>query len=341
MRPADLDADRDMMVETFRRYLNSAYDQARFDWLYNANPYGRARAWIAEEKGTNTIVGVASAFPRVFYVEDKEIKGWILGDFCITDTHRSLGPALQLQRVCLRESVNDGAAFCYDFPSQQMLAVYRRLGIASFGQMIRLVKPLRIDKKVKEFVKIPVVDQGLSFIGNSLLALADFRHSSNDPLSIGFHEGPCGDEFSGLAVRIGSQHGSAMKRTADYLNWRYRDCPLANYELLAVRKEGRLEAYALFLQRAETGILVDLFGTNVSYIRELLTVLITLLRKRGIGGVDVSLSDTHIYLPVLLKLGFIRREISPFIVRTDSSMVRLKNLNEGRAWLFMAGDRDC
>src|SRR5262245_49551704 len=154
IRPANLKSDREAIIEVLSRFLTPLSDERRLSWLYENNPAGTARAWFANSE-TETI-GMAAAFPRRVYVADREGVSWVLGDFCISGTYRSLGPALQLQRVCLAAAEKEGVLFCYDFPSASMLAVYKRLGFNMTGEMLRLAKPLRVDRKVKDLVKSPI-----------------------------------------------------------------------------------------------------------------------------------------------------------------------------------------
>ena len=74
--------------------------QAHWDWLYVHNPDGPARAWLAEDDGGEA-VGVAAAFPRRVWIEGREHTCWNLGDFAIRPDHRSLGPAVRLQRAAV------------------------------------------------------------------------------------------------------------------------------------------------------------------------------------------------------------------------------------------------
>src|SRR5580692_973913 len=84
-----------------------------FEWLYLQNPEGRALAWVATDSETQGIIGVAAAFPRRIYYRGEEVRGYVLGDFCIDSRHRSLGLALALQRACLEglSAENPGFAF--------------------------------------------------------------------------------------------------------------------------------------------------------------------------------------------------------------------------------------
>ena len=69
---ADLGADRELLIDTLRRYLTPLSDAARFEWLYRANPYGPAAAWIAVDDGRSETIGMASAFPRRAILDGKE-----------------------------------------------------------------------------------------------------------------------------------------------------------------------------------------------------------------------------------------------------------------------------
>src|SRR5580658_7630313 len=102
IRPADLERDRDVLVRTLAQYLTPTSNQTRFDWLYHRNPHGPTRAWLAFDGDTGEVVGASAAFARRVVAEGIGKTGWVLGDFCIADKYRSLGPALQLQKATLQ-----------------------------------------------------------------------------------------------------------------------------------------------------------------------------------------------------------------------------------------------
>ena len=81
--PAGLDSQRELIVETLSRYLAGRSDDRWFDWLYALSPYGQARTWLAIDNDRGAVIGVAAAFPRRFHLGNKEILGWVLGDFCL------------------------------------------------------------------------------------------------------------------------------------------------------------------------------------------------------------------------------------------------------------------
>src|ERR1700757_4297980 len=101
VREANLIDDRPILVRFTKSYLRPDADDRRFEWLYRENPFGPARAWIACDKHDNPI-GMEAIFRRLMLCNGDVVPACVLGDFCVSPDHRSLGPALQLQRACLQ-----------------------------------------------------------------------------------------------------------------------------------------------------------------------------------------------------------------------------------------------
>jgi hypothetical protein len=341
IRPAHLESDQELLVDTLVCHLNPLCDSIRFNWLYKNNPHGPARVWIMSDTTNGTIVGMAGAFPRRVYIGLREATCWVLGDFCIHEHYRILGPALQLQRACLADIHPEMIAFSYDFPSASMLAVYKRLHIDPLGNICRFAKPLRVDRKIEELVRIPILVSLLKWVGNLALALQDRRHRDTRELAIVLHEGWCGEEFSLLARDVGGQYGVCVQRTAEYLNWRYVANPLVCCEILTVRCHGVLVAYAVFTQSGEDAMLMDLFGVReLEVISTLVESLIKLLRKRCVITLSAPLLESHPWMALFQRLGFRAREKSPVVVCPPPGASPDGSSLQGMDWFFMYGDRD-
>ncbi len=341
VRPANLDSDREVLIDTLGRYLTALSDGRRFDWLYRDNPHGPARVWIATDTESHAVVGLAAAFPRRLYVGEAVKLGCVLGDFCIHERYRSLGPALQLQRACLAEIDSGPFELCYDFPSKSMMAVYRRLGVEPRERLVRLAKPLRANREIPKRVKVQVVARGLSALTNLLLALRDFRFVDGRNWASSVHEGLCGEEFSALARQIGSRYGVCIQRSAEYLNWRYLAHPLRRHEMLTARVQGALVAYAVFTQTGEDAALVDLFGTNdLEILKGLVADVVAILRKRGVVTVSAPLLASHPWVALLCRLGFRAREESPVVTYGPARPSATQSMVESHKWFLMQGDRE-
>lgn len=341
IRQADLALDKKLLIDTFFRYLTPLSDGRRFDWLYRHNPHGEARVWIATDTHKGAVVGIASAFPRRVCFDGSEELGWVLGDFCITDQYRSLGPALKLQRACLEDIDSGTVSFCIDFPSVNMMAVYKRLGINPLTQMLRLAKPLRIDRIIGKFLKASVITDTLNAASKFLLAISNRRPKNMGLLTIALHEGACGEEFSALAGDVSKQYGVCSHRSAQYLNWRYLSNPLQHYQLLTVRQSNTLLAYAVITHTGQDLNLIDLFGVkDPEIISSLVYGVVTLARKRNAVTVSMSITKSHPWIPFFHQLGFREREESPVVVYIPRTLASKRNVLQSVNWFLMDGDRD-
>ncbi len=280
---------------------------------------------------------MAAVFPRQSHTRNGQFSAWVLADFCLSPQYRTLGPALQLQRACL-EGVDAGAAaFCYDFPSTAMMAVYQRLGIRSVRQMVRLAKPLRVDRKAREIVTGALAQRIVAGAGNLLLRLGDMSGTAKHGVSVALHTGDCGEEFSALSDKMAGCYGICTNRSGDYLNWRYLDNPLYCYELLTARRGGELLGYIVFNQSGEDAMLADIFGVDEPLMIEcLLNGATAILRERGVVTVSAALIESHPWIPLFSRAGFKAREKSPIIAYAPSHSHAFDFSN----WFLTYGDRD-
>lgn len=338
IRPGDVTADRSAVIGLLSRYVNPAYDGRRFDWAYRDNPAGPGRLWLAMDGSSGDLVGTAGAVPRRMYVAGSHLVGWVLTDFCISDTHRSLGPALQLQRACLEELAADGVPVWYDFPGRSMEAVYRRLGLAPRTHLRRLVRPLRTYAKLRERLGSAILARPVSLAADLALAWATRVARARGSVVVASHPAPCGEEFTALARRESRQQGICVWRSAEHLNWRYCDNPFQPHDLVTARRAGQLVAYAAVTRDAEAPTVVDLFG-EPEPLRTLVGSTVARLHRRGALSVSTWLRESHPWAALLRDLGFRPREIAPVMVGTSSGSSSTPALDEA-GWLLTHGDRD-
>jgi hypothetical protein len=337
------------MVATLSRYLTPTSNQDRFDWLYRQNPHGATRAWLAFDSDNGEVAGSSAAFARRMIVNGDERAGWVLGDFCVAEKYRSLGPALQLQRATLQAVQEAGeAGLCYDFPSRRLTAIYQRLGISPAAHMVRLAKQVRLEQKFEQLLKAKKLAKPASLLGNAVLHVADTRLRDRKSWEIGVHQGDCGDEFtifensifqdsmtrsngSGVEIRA-----VEVQRSAEYLNWRYLRHPLIRHQILTARHAGELQGYLVFSCSDESAEIAEWrVGGNMRLLAALVGELAHILRKTGTMNLNAYLLDKDPRLPCLKKMGFWPRESNPMMVYCPSSPSVLSS-----DWLLMYGDRD-
>jgi hypothetical protein len=326
VRLADVRLESERMVSLLHSHFEDWQDEGRFSWLYSSCPWGQAKVWVLES--SEKLVGLSAAFPRRVLAGDLARRAWVLGDFCVGKEHRSLGPAVALQRAAC-EAVDRGEVdLWYDFPSRAMRAIYGRMGIRPAGEMIRMVYPLRVDSFVDKKVAHPALRQSVSAIGNVVLGARDSLRRRDRTVEVRPFDRDFEGSFSSGLENAGGVH---VEKTADYLNWRYRRDPRGPGSFL----EAGGGFLGFRLDASQLGI-VDMFGTDdTSVLQELVLEAIEIGRAEQASSVVVSISDRHPWKAVFEAVGFNARDSVPFVVYERPGV-----LEEGTPWFLMSGDRD-
>jgi hypothetical protein len=314
VRAARYESDGQELVDVLQMNLPYRPHERFFNWLYRANPAGEAMAWVATDPNSCRIIGVAAAFPRRVYCGGTEARGYVLGDFCINSAYRSLGLALALQRACLDGLSTGDADFALDFPSRSMLAVYNRLRVPANETVVRHVKLLCADRQIEARIPVRVVARGLAAAVNTCLRLPDSLTTRGGYWKTAVEEGPWGHEFTEATRKWSPAGAISVARTAEYLNWRYRDHPQQQYEMVTARRGERLGGYLVRHVNGKTCIIDDLIYEDDSTCKALLLEAIALGRRDGVHTVSAPWPPADPGARMLQKCGFRPRESSPVVL---------------------------
>ena len=340
IRQASLESDRQVIVDILTRNLPQLPHARRFAWLYLNNPFGNGKAWLAFNDKTEAGVGVASVFPRMTYVCGDTVLGGQVGDFAIDSGSRSLGPAVLLQKATLTPVLEGEMAFCYDTPPDDRgMSTFKRMGITASGRMVRFAKPLRIDDRVEGLLKRGILTSGLSFVGNAVLELQDqLRRHSNKECAVGFEVGRFGQEFTHLNEETKEKYEIFGERTAEYLNWRYKDDPLNQYEIITARENGKLLAYTAVKIGGSVAHIIDIFGQE-SFMDHLLVFAAGFLREKGIATLQAIVLEGSPLAQIVRKAGFYFRDYSHWLVASGEPNQQIHTLlNEKGRWFVTYSD---
>src|SRR5262245_35431302 len=130
VRPINFDTQREELLDVLHRNLPEIPHVLRFDWLYRNHPCGNPVSWLLVDRSVGRVVGTASLFPRLLWVEDRFIPCGQVGDFAVDKAYRSLGPALMLQRATLQAVERNHFSVCYDCPPHRLgMSTFQRLGM--------------------------------------------------------------------------------------------------------------------------------------------------------------------------------------------------------------------
>lgn len=333
IRPADIDADREVLVDLLLKYLTPRSTERRLRWFYQENPHGPARAWMAT--AGERIIGSGAIVPQLVYLAGRPSKVSVMADFWIHPEFRALGPAVKLQRACVAGAAEEGTAF-FDLPQGQMAAVYKRMGLLGTQLLTRLAKPLRTQTYVQKLMGDGVLARGVAFVADRVLQLPDAWRRRGD-CTIERHDGELDAEFSELAQQASAGYGVCVVRSAEYLTWRYRQHYYLHYEIYTARRAGQLRAYVVVSESGSYADVVDLFGHDEPQaLLDLLGAVSDTFRARGCMGLQIGLHARQRWTDLLERAGFRRRSARPLVIHEFAPT----GAEQSPGWFLNYGDID-
>jgi GNAT superfamily N-acetyltransferase len=337
---ADVDAEKESVTGFLSKYLSPDTTGKRYDWLYRRNPAGKARIWAAYNSDNHEMIGISAAFPRKIYHGGKIARGYVLGDFCIRPEHRSLGPAIALQRATLEAVSKEGPGLLLDFPSTSMLAVYKRLGVGATMSMPRYAKPLRANRRLQARIPSRVAANTLAAGANLALRAGDIQWKRDTRWTITEETKPCGDEFTLADRNWSSSLTNRGARSAEYLNWRFLQHPQLRYHLLTARKDGKLSGFLIYQTSEEDATVVDLFAEDHAVCKALLRQTVAIMRRERIHTISAPFLASHACGEILEACGFQPRESTPVILLALPWAPNQQAAPSGDCWYLTHGDRE-
>jgi hypothetical protein len=138
---ADPAADREAVIALWRDNLpNPSLMDRKYHWFYCDGT--RGPPMLTFLKAGDERVGVAGFGIRELRARGVPITGGLLADFVVVPAHRTLYPALLLQKE-LRDAALRDQPFVYGIPNDKSLPILRRLGFIEVGQLVRYTTVLR------------------------------------------------------------------------------------------------------------------------------------------------------------------------------------------------------
>jgi hypothetical protein len=324
-----------MLLDFLQTNLPNLPHRRRFEWLYRANPDGPAWSWFVCA-GSGEVVGAASLFPRAMWLGQQQQRCAQVGDFAISANHRSLGPALLLQRATFSPVDQGDVAFCYDCPPHEAgMSTFRRLGMKPNCRIDRYAVPLRVDRRLRK--QLGIASKVPAAAGNLVLRLrrCPVLQRRSNGLVIDDHSGSFGDEFSHLDRVVAKPEIIRSQRSAAHLNWRYREDPLGQYHILTARRAGELVAFVVCCESSHNISIVDLFGRDLAEAS--ISLLAAIMERFGKSHqtVEVYLSSENELIEPFSRMGFRLRSPAAHVVAYAAPQNEISGVLANRsAWGF-------
>jgi hypothetical protein len=308
--PADLDKDRQVILDLWRRNLADAnHLEERFNWQFLSGPFGRGQIWILKADGQP--IGTTSLSMRPLKLRGTLTTAGVAGDLAVNKEHRFLQPALMLQRALI-SSARPEISILYGVPNPAGASVMKYVGYREFCCVHRYAKVLRVSHYLKRFGKFGAVVPLIGGVADrGFAALQSFGTRNGKRVTKVL---PCFDErFDELWSRLSSEHPTWTVRDRRFLKWRYCECPIRRYKTLALltQDESRLLGYLIYYVEDQSAICSDLLaGSGGDDLNCLLSSWASLAFDNGLASLSVCCSDDALAV-TLGRQGFTRRSIAP------------------------------
>jgi hypothetical protein len=340
--PGALDAhSADVLTLWTNGLTHGGKPEAKLSWYYRENVQGAPTLFFLRQAADTNPVGVAAVGVRLMRFNNQLISAGALVDFVIKPEHRTLFPALLLQRT-LREKSLTAHSVLYGLPNPKSLAVVKRAGYDMAGQMVRRARVVRTASYLTRYIPHwlarlagPVVD----FVRLSTLRLSLPR---NDFLSQWINQPDA--RFDTLWQSVNIEDTLIGQRDCAFLHWRFTRSPLNTYKFFVLEtKAHRLVAYAVCEER-ECVLHVRDFLVDPSLagaFPALWSKLIVDTHQRGNSAISVEFLGNADISRAIESAGLRHRESRPLYISVDpfadSALLTLKN---EKAWYLTSADED-
>lgn len=234
---------REAVLAVWRSTLGHVERHApKFDWFYRDAP-DPALLQVLLHGPDREVVGTAGVGWRRMRIAGRELRAGVLADMAVHARHRMLGPALLLQRAACDAALEQGD-LVYGFPNPNAVPVVKRLGYRHFGDMVLYVRALRIAPYLA--CRMPrALAEPLGWLADRAIALHDcVRNFHRARLHVTWRDAPDETIHDAPAPPIALLQG---ERSHAALEWRFKDCPLAGFRFLYLRRSGEGRPHAWFV----------------------------------------------------------------------------------------------
>jgi GNAT superfamily N-acetyltransferase len=309
---ADLARDGDAAVGVWRASLrDGAGRAAKLEWFYRAAPEG-AHLQVLRPGTGHEVLGTAGVGWRRMRAGARTLRGGLLADMAVLPGHRTLGPAMQLQRAASDRALAEGD-LVYGFPNANAVPVVKRLGYVHLGDMVLYVRALRHAPYLERRLPRPLA----TLLGRAIdtaFALRDrLRNLHRGALHAQWSEGPL-DLVHPRWPRPGMLEG-VRDRAA--LEWRFAHNPLAAFRFLYLRRAPDAQPMAWFVCRRDGDVLhiADFGFAPGAPVAHCVATLAREATARGGRSLVVECCLPDEERSALLRAGFRERQRRPIYAR--------------------------
>lgn len=302
--PAHPQHDRATLLRLWSQNLPEASPE-RHRWLYADGP---ALGWLASTSEGQPI-GATGLMHRTMKVFNETTLAGQAIDLNVNVEHRSVGPALALQRAVTANVQRGSLRLLYAFPNSHSEPILRRVGYREFGQLQRWAKPLRSDPFLATRLRSGLLRKPIATGIDTVLWLQSRELRTAHPKGTHFERLESFDaRFDALWRAAAPRFAVVGERTAAYLDWRWHQSPEMKHDVLALcDTDERLLAYVVFSRHGKTVYVDDFLFLRPHHLTCVLAELLRQARRERANAVVTTYLGSPEVEAILESFGFWRR----------------------------------
>lgn len=284
---------------------------ARFAWMYERNPHGRALTVIAYDQQTNEPLGVTSVFPRRLMTRGRTFLGAMGGDAYVRPSARRRGVATAMHKALLERMKDEGVDVMFGPPMPNNLRALERAGSHVIAHVRRYVRPAWLHTALR-----PLSRFSLS------------RPARLEPITEGDRH------VEAIFERTVDPSHVIAVRDAAFFKWRFAENPSLAQRAFVVMYERRALGVCVLERKDKRAAIVDLFAPASDYGRALQVAVAV----SDASSFVVQLNEQGPFANELRGAGLLPRERKPFQVLATTN--NEPNIFDASRWYYTWGDGD-
>lgn len=314
-------ADRSEILALIREMIPGIDAEARWRWLYETNPGGRALTWIASTG--RHITGCTSFFPFRLWLDGEVVHAALGGDGYVRPAFRRQGLGGALHEASRSAMPAHRIGCMYGAPGAMNVTPLKHGGSCEVGQVVRWVRPVRA--------------AALGLRGTVLAKIAVATPSGGATLEPMRSRDPRVDAVWAEARR---DLRLAAVRDAAFYTWRFLEAPTRRQRPFVIVDRGRaIGACAIEPTRGgSTMTIVDLLTAPGAWHAGLRAIVRYAAEQTRADRVDIKLFANDGRRRHLWRSGFTERESKPFLCMIPTPGDR-RFLDPDR-WYYTGADSD-
>jgi hypothetical protein len=324
IRPATPD-DRARIVATLREYLPALDPDARWRWLYETNPHGRALTWIAIDDASGETAGITSFFRRKLIVDGRVREGALGGDGYVRPKFRRRGIGEAMHAASRRDMSRHDIDVMFGTPMPANVTPLTKVGARTITEVVRLVRPLHgIALKLPS----PFAQIATPFL-TPLAFGARLEHAADpDP------------RIDTVWRRAAPELRIATVRDAAFYGWRFNRSPSGKQHAFVIVDRKGQPIGACALERLDRIVrIVDLLAPKRTWSRSLAAIGAH-ARREGAQAVELKLTREDAGARRVLLDGYLTREGKPFNLLLPAGDPEAATYFDPRRWYFTWAEAD-